>query len=185
MALPHSTESLFSPAMNYASTYPGVLTSGSHTKNVYWVKWSDKKDRKQNDLVANWERVNFRLHCKETPTRGQEVLKNDRRDLVWKGALKVLALELWPGGNPARTLLPLACRIHRKAMRSVVPGFTAFPCGRCLSAFQHTQIPNTLYAPFLYLLRESYPPGVPFSILLWLLKLPSPYLSDSPFAQRF
>lgn len=154
-------------------------------KNCLLGKMKWQKDRKQNDLVANGERVNFRLHCKETPTRGQEVLKNDRRDPVWKGALKVLALESWPGGNPARTLLPLACRIHRKAMRSVVPGFTAFPCGRCLSAFQHTPIPKTLYAHFLYLLRESYPPGVPFSILLWLLNLPSPYLSDSPSAQCF
>ena len=50
-------------------------------------------------MVANWERINFRFYCKNMPTRGQEVLKNDFlksgfEGLTKRAQLNVLALEL-------------------------------------------------------------------------------------------
>lgn len=131
--------------------------------------------------------VNFRFYCKEMPTRGQEVLKNDKKRWLWWPQLKALALELWAGSSWARPLLPLAQRIHSKATKALGSGSTPFPAGICLSAFWTTLDTQGPHFPCLLRVPSLWACHPQFCLtwnLLWPLLIIT-YLSDMPSTQSF
>lgn len=77
------------------------------------MKW--QKDRKQNDLVANWERLKFRLYCKEMPTRGQEVLKNDKKRSQLEGHTESFSPGIMTQWQPRKDCTPTSLQNPQKS----------------------------------------------------------------------